>query len=187
MKDAFFEMYQQNKKQKDELEKEIENLFKQQKNAEDLEKEILSIREHIEKMKKVDVIDRSVVENFIDRIIVCGDGNVIIILKFGTVYKNIITSKFIVPFSFDGICSNLRFISCCQEDGIDWQNPFHTLSVRCSDKASCLSILPIVLPIFTYDYKAKNERQKARGKSLFINAEYIQSRVITCLKRDDGF
>lgn len=44
----------------------------------------------------------------------------------------------------------------------------------------CSSILPTVLPIFTYDYKAKNERQEARGKSLFINAEYIQANVITC-------
>lgn len=80
MKEAFFEMYQQNKKQKDELEKEIENISKQRKNAEDLEKEILGIKEYIEKIKKVDVIDRNVVENFIDRIIVCGDGNVIVIL-----------------------------------------------------------------------------------------------------------
>ncbi|MCI8860421.1 MAG: hypothetical protein HFI71_13075 [Lachnospiraceae bacterium] len=47
-----------------------------------------------------------------------------------------------------------------------------------------MSILPTVLPIFTYDYKEKNERQEARGKSLFINAEYIQASVITCLKRN---
>ena len=135
MKEAFFEMYQQNKKQKDELEKEIENLSKQRKNAEDLEKEILGVREHIEKIKKVDVIDRSVVENFIDRIIVCGNGNVIVILKFGTVYKNIITQEYILPLSFDGICSNLRFVSCRQDADVDWQNMFFSLPVRCSDRA----------------------------------------------------
>lgn len=187
MKEAFFEMYQQNKKQKDELEKEIENLSKQRKNAEDLEKEILGVREHIEKIKKVDVIDRSVAENFIDRIIVCADGNVIVILKFGTVYNNIITQEYIIPLSFDGICSNLRFINCRQDDDVDWQNMFFSLSVRCSDRASSPSILPTVLPIFTYDYKEKNGHREARGKSLFINAEYIQASVITCLRKDDRF
>jgi len=112
--------------------------------------------------------------------IVCGDGKVIVILKFGTVYKNIITQEYILPLSFDGICYNLRFISCRQEDGIDWQNAFRVLSVRCSDKASFSSILPTVLPIFTYDYRGKNERQEARGKSLFANAKYIQASVIAC-------
>ena len=50
--------------------------------------------------------------------------------------------------------------------------------------ASSSSILPTVLPIFTYDYKAKNERQEARGTCLFINAEYIQASVITCLRKN---
>lgn len=35
-------------------------------------------------------------------------------------------------------------------------------------RPSCPSILPIVLLIFTYDYKAKNEHQEVKGKSLFI-------------------
>ena len=48
MKEAYLKMYQQNKNQKDELEKEIENFSKQQKNAADLEEEILGIKEHIE-------------------------------------------------------------------------------------------------------------------------------------------
>jgi hypothetical protein len=52
------------------------------------------------------------------------------------------------------------------------------LSERCSNKASSSSIFPTVLPIFTYDYKAKNERQEARGKNLFINAESIQASVL---------
>lgn len=134
MKEAFFEMYQQNKNQKDELEKEIENFSKQQKNAADLEKEILGIKEHIEKMKKVDVIDRSVVENFIDRIIICGDGRIVVILKFGTVYENLLTPKVIIPFVADSIYSNLKFIRCPQKDCIDWQKTFHALSVRCSDR-----------------------------------------------------
>lgn len=52
-------------------------------------------------------------------------------------------------------------------------------------RTSSPSILPTVLPIFTYDYKEKNERQEARGKSLFINAEYIQAGVITCLRKNE--
>ena len=50
--------------------------------------------------------------------------------------------------------------------------------------ASSPSILPTILPIFTYDYKEKNGRREARGKSLFINAEYIQASVSTCLIRN---
>lgn len=57
-----------------------------------------------------------------------------------------------------------------------------TVATKCH--ASCSSILPTVLPIFTYDYKEKNERQEARGKSLFINAEHIQASVITCLRKN---
>ncbi len=54
-------------------------------------------------------------------------------------------------------------------------------------RTSSPSILLTVLPIFTYDYKAKNERQENRGKSLFINAEYIQANVITCLRKNGEF
>ena len=52
------------------------------------------------------------------------------------------------------------------------------------EQVSNSSILPTVFPIFIYDYKAKNERQEARGKCLFINAEYIQASVITCLRKN---
>lgn len=134
MKDMFLEMYQQNKNQKDEIEREIENFSKQQKNAADLEEEILGIKEHIEKMKKVDVIDRSVVDNFIERIIVCGDGRIIVILKFGTVYENLVTPKVIIPFSTDRACLNLKFYRGSQDDYINWQKTICGLSVRCSDR-----------------------------------------------------
>lgn len=135
MKDMFLEMYQQNKNQKDEIEREIENFSKQQKNAADLEEEILGIKEHIEKMKKVDVIDRSVVDNFIERIIVCGDGRIIVILKFGTVYENLVTPKVIIPFSTDRACLNLKFYRGSQDDYINWQKTICGLSVRCSDRS----------------------------------------------------
>lgn len=135
MKKAFLEMYQQNEKQKAELEKELESLSRQREDAKDLEKEILGIREHIEKIKQVQVIDRSVVENFIDRVIVFGDGRIAVVLKFGTAYQNLITSKMIIPFSNDNLYTNLKYIRQPQKDCIDWQSTLHVLSVRCSDRA----------------------------------------------------
>ena len=86
-------------------------------------------------MKKVDVIDRSVVDNFIERIIVCGDGRIIVILKFGTVYENLVTPKVIIPFSTDRACLNLKFYRGSQDDYINWQKTICGLSVRCSDRS----------------------------------------------------
>lgn len=83
-------------------------------------------------MKNVDVIDRSVVDNFIDRIIVCGDGKIIVILKFDTVYENLITPRII--YNTDSVYSNLTFIHHMSVP-LKWNALHPILSVRCSDRA----------------------------------------------------
>lgn len=140
MKEAFLEMYKKNKEQKETLEKEIENLSKRQEDIDDLEKEILGIREHIEKLKEVDTIDRNVVENFIDRIIVYGDGKIMVVLKFGTTYKSVTTyeSAAVPQIIFQKVfldCFNLQFIPSQSNVSVVWSKTILPLSVGCSDRA----------------------------------------------------
>lgn len=161
MKESFFQMYQENKKQKEELEKEIESLSRRQEDAEELEKKIEDIRGQIEKMKQVTVIDRSVVDNFIDRIIVYGDGKIAVILKFGTTqeYLNCNTGapEMLIPWNiydinFSGcpvphksevqivwndkyLLKNTKAICRSFEDDKDWRIVYNDLSVRWFDRA----------------------------------------------------
>lgn len=87
MKEDFLKMYQDNKAEKTVIEQQILNLQQQQLSFENLENEIQNIREKIEGIKQIHQIDRTVVEHFIDKIIIDKDGKVEIVLKFGTVFE----------------------------------------------------------------------------------------------------
>ena len=81
MKDDFLKMYQANKAEKTAIEEHLAELQQQQLSFDELEQELQLIKDKIEAMKQIEEIDRAVVDNFIDRIIVGVDGRVTIILK----------------------------------------------------------------------------------------------------------
>lgn len=51
-------------------------------------------------MKQIKEFDKSVVDNFIERIIIAADGKVTIVLKFGTTFDAIMQNKLL--FTYDG-------------------------------------------------------------------------------------
>ena len=69
----------------------------------------------VESMKQINTIDRTVVNNFIDKIIIGNDGNICIILKFGTSFDALLQNQ--MYFSYNGKDSikelpflNIKFI-----------------------------------------------------------------------------
>ena len=101
----------------------------------DYTKEIAEAETKIEEMKQIKEFDKSVVDNFIERIIIAADGKVTIVLKFGTTFDAIMQNKLL--FTYDGKGDedipflNLKFITDIDE----FRN--HILyyqSLRCSDR-----------------------------------------------------
>ena len=88
-------------------------------------------------MKQIEKIDRAVIDNFIDRIIIGADGRVTIILKFGTSFDAFIKNQ--VSLTYDGETGdkeipflNLKFVQNLEDlrNGI-----LYYQSGRCSDTA----------------------------------------------------
>ena len=184
MKEDFLQMYKANKAEKNSIEQYLDEIKQQQSSLEDMEKELQVLKNKIEEMKQIKEFDKSVVDNFIERIIIAADGKVTIVLKFGTTFDAIMQNKLL--FTYDGKGDedipflNLKFITDIDE----FRN--HILyyqSLRCSDRTSSPSILPEVLPIFTYDYRELNKHRETRGSCLFVNSEYIEASVLTCLRK----
>lgn len=137
MKDDFLKMYQDNKAEKTAIEQALEELRQQQLSFDELEQEIQQIKNKIEAMKQIEKIDRAVVDNFIDRIIIGADGRVTIILKFGTSFDAFIKNQ--VSLTYDGETGdkeipflNLKFVQNLEDlrNGI-----LYYQSGRCSDTA----------------------------------------------------
>ena len=184
MKEDFLQMYKANKAERNSIEQYLDEIKQQQSSLEDMEKELQVLKNKIEEMKQIKEFDKSVVDNFIERIIIAADGKVTIVLKFGTTFDAIMQNKLL--FTYDGKGDedipflNLKFITDIDE----FRN--HILyyqSLRCSDRTSSPSILPEVLPIFTYDYRELNKHRETRGSCLFVNSEYIEASVLTCLRK----
>lgn len=110
MKDDFLKMYQANKAEKTAVEQEIANLEHQQVSVEEFEKEIQRIRKKVEGMKQIQDIDRAVVENFIDRIIINKDGRINVILKFDTAFEALFKTKVISYLDSNGKAPVLKDI-----------------------------------------------------------------------------
>lgn len=86
MKDDFLKMYQVNKAEKTVIEEQLAELQRQQMSFDELEQEIQRIKDKIEAIKQIKDLDRTAIDNFIDRIIVAVDGKITIIMKFGTIF-----------------------------------------------------------------------------------------------------
>lgn len=137
MKDDFLKMYQDNKAEKTAIEQALEELRQQQLSFDELEQEIQQLKNKIEDMKQIEKIDRAVIDNFIDRIIIGADGRVTIILKFGTSFDAFIKNQ--VSLTYDGEIGdkeipflNLKFVQNLEDlrNGI-----LYYQSGRCSDTA----------------------------------------------------
>lgn len=144
MKDAFYEMYLGNKTHKEDLERKICEIQNRQQDMSDLEGSILEIKKKIEDMKQIKVIDRQVVENFIDRIIIHKDGTINVTLKFNSslnalikpvVYTDYGSSPY---FPVDNVTiSNLKFINNKEEIG---KYILYMQLGRCSDRTRWVDI-----------------------------------------------
>ena len=184
MKEDFLQMYKANKAERNSIEQYLDEIKQQQSSLEDMEKELQVLKNKIEEMKQIKEFDKSVVDNFIERIIIAADGKVTIVLKFGTTFDAIMQNKLL--FTYDGKGDedipflNLKFITDIDE----FRN--HILyyqSLRCSDRTSSSSILPEVLPMFSYDYREINKHRETRGTFPFISGEYVEASVLTCLRK----
>ena len=102
MKDDFLKMYQANKAEKIDIEQKITSLEQQQVSVEEFEKDIQRIKDKVEDMKQIHEINRTVVENFIDKIIINKDGRINIVLKFDTIYEALYETKVISYIDFVG-------------------------------------------------------------------------------------
>ena len=88
-------------------------------------------------MKQIEKIDRAVVDNFIDRIIIGADGRVTIILKVGTSFDAFVKNQVFLTYDDDSGMNeipflNLRFVQNLEDlrNGI-----LYYQSGRCSDRA----------------------------------------------------
>ena len=102
MKDDFLKMYQANKAEKIDIEQKITSLEQQQVSVEEFEKDIQRIKDKVEDMKQIHEINRTIVENFIDKIIINKDGRINIVLKFDTIYEALYETKVISYIDFVG-------------------------------------------------------------------------------------
>ncbi|MBQ1173462.1 MAG: recombinase family protein [Lachnospiraceae bacterium] len=137
MRDDFLKMYQENKAEKTAIEEHLVELQQQQLSFDELEQELQQIKDKIEAMKQIEEIDRSVVDNFIDRIIIGVDGKVTIILKFGTSFDAFMQNRVLLAYDGTGDIQeipfyNLQFIQNLEDfkEGI----LYYQLG-RCSDRA----------------------------------------------------
>lgn len=86
MKEEFLKLYEENEREKEELEAQIGRLSNTQNEVEGLEESLLNVKKQLEGLTHINAVDRNVVENFIDRITVDKDGIVRITLKFNVTY-----------------------------------------------------------------------------------------------------
>lgn len=139
MKDDFLKMYQANKAEKTAIEQEIANLEHQQVSVEEFEKEIQRIRDKVEGMKQIQDIDRTVVENFIDRVIINKDGRINVILKFDTAFEALFKTKVISYLDSNGKVPVLKDIEIEEikyiKDVRELEELNASMSVSCSYKA----------------------------------------------------
>lgn len=122
MKDDFYKMYLHNKANKENIEKQINEISNKQQSISDIENGIREIKQSLDEMKQIKVIDRSVVLNFIDKIIINADGRIDIILKFGTSYKAVYKPEVLFDYSSipyispgDAHFLNLKFIDSIKD------------------------------------------------------------------------
>lgn len=135
MKEAYLDMYKRGKEQKEELEKELDSISAWKKDIEGLEKNLREIKGRIEEMKEIKTIDRCVVDNFIDRIIIDKDGKVIIILKFSTTYEGINNPQIFIPSKDDDSNKISWELTFMNEQSLFEESIKSLSSVRCLDRA----------------------------------------------------
>lgn len=87
MRADYLKLYQDNKAEIATLNQQLAELHQQKISYDDMERELQNIKNKIEAIKQIKEIDRVIVDNFIDRIIVNVDGRVIIVLKFGATFE----------------------------------------------------------------------------------------------------
>lgn len=111
MKDDFLKMYQANKAEKVSIEEQLVELQNQQLSYDEIEQELQRIKDKVEAMKQIDKIDRTVVENFIDRIIVGVDGKVTIVLKFGSTFDAFMQKRVYLTCNGTGEINEIPFLN----------------------------------------------------------------------------
>lgn len=134
MKQAYLEMYKSNDEEKKELEKKISGLIERRKDAGNVERKIDEIHRHIEDMKQINEIDRSVVQKFIEKIIIEKNGIITIILKFGAAYSAILPDNRKEEIE-DVLCLDKVFILIFDADTIASKLQKYWWWRRCSDRA----------------------------------------------------
>ena len=120
MKDDFLKMYQVNKAEKTVIEEQLVELQRQQMSFDELEQEIQRIKDKIEAIKQIKDLDRTVIDNFIDRIIVAVDGKITIIMKFGTIFDVFMQTQVMLTYDdsegFKEIpLNNIKFIKTMED------------------------------------------------------------------------
>ena len=113
-------MYQVNKAEKTVIEEQLAELQRQQMSFDELEQEIQRIKDKIEAIKQIKDLDRTVIDNFIDRIIVAVDGNITIIMKFGTIFDVFTQTQVMLTYDdsegFKEIpLNNIKFIKTMED------------------------------------------------------------------------
>ena len=121
-------------KEKKELEKKISGLIERRKDAGNVERKIDEIHRHIEDMKQINEIDRSVVQKFIEKIIIEKNGIITIILKFGAAYSAILPDNRKEEIE-DVLCLDKVFILFFDADTIASKLQKYWWWRRCSDRA----------------------------------------------------
>ena len=127
-------MYKSNDEEKKELEKKISGLIERRKDAGNVERKIDEIHRHIEDMKQINEIDRSVVQKFIEKIIIEKNGIITIILKFGAAYSAILPDNRKEEIE-DVLCLDKVFILIFDADTIASKLQKYWWWRRCSDRA----------------------------------------------------
>ena len=83
MREDFKAMYDRDNARKKDIQRQIDEIEAQKSTMIDVEKEIRAIQTRIEQLKQIKVLDRTVVNNFINRIIIEPEGQIRVLLKFG--------------------------------------------------------------------------------------------------------
>lgn len=86
IRNALSKKYEEISQRISELKEELEQIEHNVSQEEELERRIHVISSEMDKLKEIEVLDRNIVENFVDRIIITKEGKIKIILKVGEIH-----------------------------------------------------------------------------------------------------
>lgn len=92
MKDYFYKQIEELNVKIEKVKKEIDAFDTKTDSADKIKQQLENIKVKLDELKQIEKLDRNIVDNFVDKIVIHQDGSLFITLKIGARYKTVIQS-----------------------------------------------------------------------------------------------